>query len=79
MRNAEIASLRTINPNAGQPLANVENRRCRVSPLRDYAISPGEETSIESPASPFRVKLQTDNSALESNHCSVSSVVRVQL
>jgi hypothetical protein len=77
MRNAEIANLRTISPNPGQPFANVENRRCRVSPLRDYAISAGEETSIESSVSPFRVKLQTDNSALESDHCGMSSIVRL--
>jgi hypothetical protein len=41
MRNAEIANLRTISPNPGQPFANVENKRCRVSPLRDYAIRAG--------------------------------------
>ncbi len=63
-----------------QPRPTVCKRReeaVQVTPLRDYAISAGKETSIEAPASPFRVKLQTDNSALESDHCGMSSIVRV--
>jgi hypothetical protein len=77
MRRNPATTLRRSSPLPGQPLGNMENKRCRKTPI---VKSKESATRLESPKTGvgihlFRGGLELDDSALQANGDGVGSVV----
>src|ERR1035438_2477820 len=66
-------------PPPGEPSANVENSRCKVSRLERKRFAAGREDPKRGSGSPTFVLLQFDNSPVQSDRHGMGAVVRPQL